>query len=118
LENDKQIFIPKLKLVSIDLHREFKGEVKTVTVSKSITNKYYVSILVDTGELKPEKKPIRIDTSVGLDLGIKDFVITSDGMKFKNHDFFKSTMNKLRIEQRSLARKVKGSNHYLRQKMV
>jgi len=117
-ENKKQIFIPKLKLVDIDLHREFKGEIKTVTVSKSITNKYYVSILVDTGELKPDKKPIMFKTSVGIDLGIKDFVITSDGMKFKNHDFFKSAMNELRIEQRSLARKKKGSNHYQKQKMV
>ena len=118
LENEKQIFIPKLKLIDIDLHKEFKGEFKTVTVSKSITNKYYVSILFDTGELKPEKKTIMFKTSVGIDLGIKDFVITSDGMKFKNHDFFKSAMNELRIQQRSLARKKKGSNHYLKQKMV
>ena len=118
LENDKQIFIPKLKLVDINLHREFKGEIKTVTVSKSITNKYYVSVLVENNIPKPDKKPIKVDTSVGLDLGIKDFVITSDGMKFKNHDFFKSAMNELRIQQRSLARKIKGSNHYLRQKMV
>ena len=117
-EDNKQIFIPKLKLVGIDLHRKFKGEIKTVTVSKSITNKYYVSILVDTGELKPIKKEIKEKTSVGIDLGIKDFVITSDGKKFKNHDFFKSAMNELRIEQRSLARKTKGSNHYLKQKMV
>jgi len=117
-ENKKQIFIPKLRYIDIDLHREFKGEIKTVTVSKSITNKYYVSILVETGQPKPDKKPIKVETSVGLDLGIKDFVITSDGMKFKNHDFFKSAMNKLRIEQRSLARKIKGSNHYLKQKMV
>lgn len=118
LENDKQIFIPKLKLVNIDLHREFKGEIKTVTVSKSVTNKYYVSILVDTDELKPEKKSIMEKTTVGLDLGIKDFCITSDGKKFENKDFFKSTMNKLRVEQRSLSRKKKGSNHYQKQKMV
>ena len=117
-EGNKQIFIPKLKWVDIDLHREFKGEIKTVTVSKSITNKYYVSILVDTGELKPIKKKIKENTSVGLDLGIKDFCITSDGKKFENKDFFKSSMKKLRIEQRSLSRKTKGSNHYLKQKMV
>ncbi len=118
LENNKQIFIPKLKLVDIDLHREFKGLIKTVTVSKSITNKYYVSILVDINELKPEKKPIMDQTTVGLDLGIKDFCITSDGKKFKNHDFFKSAMNELRIQQRSLSRKTKGSNHYLKQKFI
>ena len=117
-ENKKQIFLPKLRYIDVDLHREFKGLIKTVTVSRTITNKYYVSILVDTGELKLEKKPIMFKTSVGIDLGIKDFVITSDGMKFKNHDFFKSAMNELRLEQRSLARKTKDSNHYLKQKML
>jgi putative transposase len=117
-ENKKQIFLPKLRYIDIDLHREFKGEIKTVTVSRTITNKYYVSVLVENNIPNPEKKEINVDTSVGLDLGIKDFVITSDGMKFKNHDFFKSAMNELRIQQRSLARKKKDSNHYKKQKMV
>ena len=90
---------------------------KTATVSKSVTNKYYISILVDTHVSKPEKKPIKLSTSVGVDLGIKDFLITSDGKKFKNQDFLKSELNRLRIEQRSLARKQKGSNHYNNQRM-
>jgi putative transposase len=113
---EKQIFIPKLKLVDIDLHREFKGEIKTVTVSKTTTNKYYVSILVDNKKEKLEKRPIKLETTVGIDLGIKDFVITSDGKKFKNHGFLSSILKKLRVEQRSLSRKQKGSNHYLKQK--
>jgi len=65
----------------------------------------------------PEKQPIKLETTVGVDLGIKDFVITSDGKKFKNQDFFKSALKKLRVEQRSLSRKQKGSNHYLNQKL-
>jgi putative transposase len=116
-DDNKQIYLPKLNLIDIDLHREFKGDIKTVTISKTITNKYYVSILVENGELKPEKKPIKLEAAVGIDLGIKDFVITSDGKKFENKDFFKSVMKKLRVEQRSLSRKKKGSNHYLKQKM-
>jgi len=116
-ENNKQIYIPKLKLVDIDLHREFKGDIKTITVSKTTTNKYYISILVDNKKELPEKKPIKLETTVGIDLGIKDFAITSDGKKFKNHDFFKSSMKKLRVEQRSLSRKQKGSNHYNKQKL-
>lgn len=116
-ENKKQIFIPKLKYVDIDLHREFKGDIKTITVSKAITNKYYISILVETNQLKLIKKQIKEKTSVGLDLGIKDFVITSDGKKFKNQDFFKSSLKQLKREQRSLSRKQKGSNHYKKQKM-
>jgi len=117
-EDNKQIFIPKLKWVGIDLHREFKGDIKTVTVSRTVTNKYFVSILVDNKQELPKKKPINGNTSVGIDLGIKDFAITSDGKKFENKDFFLSTMQKLRVAQRSLARKQKGSNHYKEQKLV
>jgi len=117
-ENSKQIFIPKLKYVDIDLHRKFIGIIKTCTVSKTITNKYYISILVETQQTKPIKKIITESTSVGLDLGIKDFCITSDGKKFENKDFFKKMLQKLRIEQRSLSRKKRGSKHYLKQKMV
>ena len=83
-EDKKQIFIPKLKFTDIDLHREFKGNIKTVTVSKTITNKYYISILVDNKKELPKKQPIKLNTTVGVNLGIKDFAITSDGKKFKN----------------------------------
>lgn len=117
-EGKKQIFIPKLKWVGIDLHRNFKGDIKTATVSKTVTNKYFVSILVDTKQNIPKKRPIKEISAVGIDLGIKDFAITSDGKKFENKDFLKSTVQKLRVEQRSLARKTKGSNHHAKQKMV
>jgi len=116
-ENKKQVWIPKLKFTDIDLHREFKGEIKTVTVTKSITNKYYISILIDNKKELPKKQPIKLNTTVGVDLGIKDFAITSDGKKFENQDFFKSSMNKLRVQQRSLSRKQKGSTHYNQQKL-
>jgi len=118
LKNKKQIFIPKLKNVDIDLHREFRGKIKTVTISKTKTNKYFISILVDTQIKIPDKLPINELTTIGLDLGIKDFCITSDGKKFENKDFFKSSMQKLKIAQRSLARKKKESNHYKNQKMI
>lgn len=117
-EDNKQIFLPKLKFVGIDLHREFKGDIKTVTVSRTVTNKYFVSILVDNKQELPKKKPITEQSAVGIDLGIKDFAITSDGKKFENKDFLKSTMQKLRVAQRSLSRKKKGSNHYKQQKLV
>lgn len=117
-ENNKQIWIQKLKYVDIDLHREFTGEIKTVTVSKTVTNKYFVSILVDNKKELPVKKKILESTSVGVDLGIKDFCILSDGKKFENKDFFKSKIQELRVAQRSLCRKKRGSKHYLKQKMV
>jgi len=117
-DDNKHIFIPKLKWVGIDLHRALPdGDVKTVIVSKTTTNKYFISILVDTKRESPRKKTIRESTSVGIDLGIKDFAITSDGMKFENKDFMKSTMRKLRVAQRSLARRDKGSKGYERQRL-
>lgn len=118
-EDGKQIFIPKLKWVDIAFHRDLPvGNVKTVTVSKTTTNKYFVSILVDTQRELPNKLPITEPSAVGIDLGIKDFCITSDGMKFENKDFLKSTMQKLRVAQRSLSRKKPGSNRYKKQKLV
>ena len=117
-EDKKQIFIPKLKLVDIDLHRELNGEIKTVTISKTTTNKYFISILIENNKQFPNKKPIKEKTTIGLDMGIKHFCITSDGEKFENKDFLKSTQKRLRVEQRSLSRKKKGSNHHKKQKLV
>jgi putative transposase len=115
-EDNKQIFIPKLKYVAIDLHRKFEGKIKTTTISKTTTDKYFVSLLIETNKNKPNKKPIDNATSVGLDMGIKDFVITSNNRKYKNHGFLKQSLRQLRIEQRSLVRKQKGSNRYDKQK--
>ncbi len=74
-------------------------KLKLERICKTTTNKYYISILIDNKKELTEKKSIKIKTTVGIDLGIKDFVITSDGERFKNQDFFKSAMTKLRIEQ-------------------
>ena len=117
-DDNKKVFIPKLKWVGVDLHREFSGEVKTVTISRTTTNKYFMSILVDTEQTPPSKKPIKESTAVGIDLGIKDLVITSDGEKFENKEFLKKAQRQLRVAQRSLAKKVVGSNHHTSQKLV
>lgn len=112
------IKLPKLGEVSVDFHREFKGLPKTITLSKDVTNKYYISILVDTQADNPKKKPIKHSTSVGIDFGIKDLAITSDGEVFENKNHYKSKQKQLRIEQRSLARKEKGSINRRKQKLV
>ncbi|WP_460765934.1 RNA-guided endonuclease InsQ/TnpB family protein, partial [Niabella terrae] len=73
------IFLPKLKNVSCIFHRQFKGEIKTVTVSKTSTGKYFVSILVDNQKQLPKKKPVKEKTSIGIDMGVKTFATLSDG---------------------------------------
>lgn len=116
---EKTIFIPKLKSVGIDLHRPIgKGEIKTATLSRTTTGKYFISLLVDNGNATPNKKPIDASSAVGLDFGITHLAITSDGEKFENKDFLRSKMKELRVAQRSLSRKKKGSGRYLRQKQV
>jgi putative transposase len=117
--NNSTIFLPKLKLVSVDFHREFKGDVKTVTVSKTTTNKYFVSILVDNQVDMPAKKQVKEKTTVGLDLGIKTLAVLSDGTVFENKKWLRKAKQNLRVQQRSLDRKkkVKGSN-YEKQRLV
>ena len=112
---DDRISLPKLKWIKLIKHRDFKGNIRNVTLSKTTTGKYFVSVLVDTNTEPSKKKQIK--NVVGLDFGIKDLVITSDGVVYENKNFFKSQQKRLRIEQRSLARKNKGSNNYNKQRL-
>lgn len=117
------IFLPKLKNVNFVLHRKFEGIIKTVTVSKTTTNKYFVSILFDNQNELPSKKIITDETTVGIDMGVKTFATLSDGTSFENVKSLKNNLKRLRIEQRTLARRFKKgvkeqSNGYYKQKLV
>lgn len=106
---DGYLKLPKLRTkVKIKQHRQFKGVIKSVTISKTSTGKYYVSILVET---KIEKLPA-IDKKVGIDLGLKYFVIFSDGTKIENPKWLRKTEERIRKIQRDLSRKQKGSKNY------
>ena len=100
-------------------HREFKGEIKTVTVSKTTTNKYFVSISVDNQANIPAKKKVKEKTTVGIDVGIKTLAVLSDGTIFRNPKWLREAKRNLRVQQRSLDRKkkVKGVN-YEKQRLV
>ena len=109
-----KLMIPKFKKpIKVILHRVFKGEIRQCTLSKTPTNEYFVSILVETKHASFEKTGKR----VGIDLGLKDFAITSDGEKYKNNRYTKKYARKLKIEQQHLSRKQKDSNRYNKQKL-
>ena len=110
-ENGK-VKLPKLKKVKAKLHREFVGQIKSATISQVPSGKYYVSVLVETehGELSHTRQ------RTGLDLGIKDLCITSNGEKYKNPETIKRYEKKLAKLQRQLAHKEKWSNNYYKQK--
>ncbi len=101
--------IPKLKtLIKLKQHRQFSGIVKSITISKTPTGKYYVSILVEE-EIKPLPK---VDKIIGIDLGVKDFAILSDGTKIENPKWLRRTEKRIKLLQKSLSRKKKGSKNY------
>lgn len=107
IENNR-IKIPKLKsMIKIKQHREFVGLIKSCTISQSPSGKYYISMLVDTENIQLPK----LDTKVGIDLGIKEFAITSDGEMFSNPKWLKKSEKRLRKLQKDLSRKQKGSNN-------
>ena len=105
---DKYITLPKIGLVKVKKHRDFEGIIKSVTVSKNPSGKYYVSVLVDCEE--QEKLP-KSENEIGIDLGIKEFAITSDGEMIENPKYLKKSEKKLRKLQKDLSRCQKGSKN-------
>ena len=99
------LIIPKFKEgINIVLHREIKGIIKSATISVTPTGKYFVSILVDTNIEIPIKTPITESTTIGIDLGIKDFAITSDGEVFENPKYLRKAQSKLKYVQRKYSK--------------
>ena len=81
--------------------------IRSVTLSKTSSNKYYLSVLIDYQQIKYEP----IDTVIGLDLGIKDFCVDSNGNRYDNKHFHKNQENKLKKLNKQLSKKQKGSNN-------
>lgn len=109
-----KVKLPKLKWIKAKLHREFVGKIKSATISQEPSGKYFISILVD--EIC-DAMPLRVGDKIGIDLGIKDLLITSNGDKFENIHALKKYENKLIKQQQRLSRKVKGSNNRNKQRI-
>lgn len=104
LENGKLI-IPKFKKgIDIVLHRETKGEIRQATISRTPTGKYFVSILCETGEPIKPKTVVKESTTVGIDLGIKTYIVSSDGKEFDNPKFLRKAQSKLKYVQRKYSK--------------
>ena len=110
---EKMIKVPKLGLVKIRGYRnlnELTDRIINITIEKEKTNKYYVSVITKKEEEIPKK--ITPTSIVGIDLGIKDLVVTSDGEKYPNPKEINKREKRLKRMQRKLCRQVKGSNNY------
>ncbi len=110
------IILPKLKEVKIRGYRNLEslpGRIINATISECSSGKYYVSVLVEVSHIVPKIIPKRI---VGIDLGIKDVLITSDEEKIKNERIIEKYEKRIKRKQRELARREKGSSNYYKTK--
>lgn len=112
------LYLPKFKTgIKTKFHRHFSGQIKTVTVKRKPSGKYYVSILVDESKEAVPSAPIVLEQTLGIDLGLTHFLIDSEGNKVDNPRILKQALNQLAIAQKILARKVKGSKQRQKQKL-
>lgn len=104
----RKLFLPKIGHVKAKVHREISGTIKTVTISKTPSGKFFASILTETGLDAPA---ISFDGKIlGVDVGLAHIAITSDGSKFDNPKHVAKAQKNLKRKQRKLSRKEKGSN--------
>lgn len=103
-----KIFLPKLGHVKAVVHREIAGTIKTVTVSRNKSGRYFASVLTETGVAAPA---VSYDGKmIGIDVGLMHLAVTSDGSKFDNPRHLARAASNLKRKQQKLSRKVKGSN--------
>jgi putative transposase len=103
-----KIFLPKIGHVKAVVHRKIVGRIKTVTVSKTLSGKYFAAILTENDQDAPAIS--LIGKILGIDAGLTHLVITSDGCKFDNPKHVLKAQKNLKRKQQNLSRKIKGSN--------
>lgn len=108
--------IPKVGKIKSVISRPCVGAIKTITISKTATGKFFASVLCDDGMEFPTKRPVTDTGTVGIDLGIKDFAVLSTGERISNPRNIKWAAKKLQRAQRRLSRRVKGSKNREKQR--
>jgi len=112
---DGKLRLPKVPgLVSMTIHRPITGKMKHVVISQTKTDKYFASILCEDEILEPEYN----GDIIGIDLGLKDFIVTSKGERVKAPQYLRKAEKRLRRLQRRLSRCKKGSNGWEKARLV
>ena len=115
---NNRVYLPKFTKdgLKVKLHRQIPNNaiLKQATISRQ-NNQYFISILVEDNISIP--KPTKAKTAVGLDMGITDLIITSDGKKYENEKYFIKSQKRLKKLQRRLSKKQKGSNNRQKAKL-
>ena len=112
---DKAIQLPKLGKVKCRISREVKGRILNATISQAPSDKYFVSLCCTEVEIDMYETT---GAMVGLDMGLKDFAISSDGIKYANHKYLHKSEKRLARLQRKLSRKPKDSKRREKARIV
>ena len=107
-ENNK-VSVNKIGWIKTKISRRFDGKIKTATIEKTPTGKFFVSITVELPDVKVKQKPISKTNAVGIDTGIKTFATLSDGTEIENPKHLKNNLQRLKILQKRASKKQKGS---------
>ena len=107
-ENNK-VSVNKIGWIKTKISRTFDGKIKTATIEKTPTGKFFVSITVELPDVKVKQKPISKTNAVGIDTGIKTFATLSDGTEIENPKHLKNNLQRLKILQKRASKKQKGS---------
>ena len=114
IEGDKLFIIKFKEGIKCRVHREVKGKIGKVTITKTPSGKYFASVHT---EEEYQTTFGKTNKSVGVDMGLKDLLVTSEGEPFKNKNYTKKYERKLATAQRHLSRKKKGSRGFEKQRL-
>lgn len=107
-----KLFLPKLGGVKCIFSKKIEGKIKTCTISRNPAGEYYVSIIVESEGSYPKLPEIKEETAVGIDVGVKNLAILSDGEKFPANSMFRKNERHLVHLQRILSRRNKGGKNW------
>ena len=103
---DKAVQLPKLGFVKCRISKLIRGRILSATVSQNPSGKYFVALCCTDVEMEPMPSTGSV---IGIDMGLKSFAITSNGVEYPNHRFLTKSQKKLARLQRQLSRKSRGS---------
>ena len=114
-EIKEKLYIPSIGYIKIKYHRNIEGKIKTLTVKKTLTDKWYVTIVCES---LVKDKVTEIVKSIGIDLGLKKFLVTSDNTVIENPRFLRKSLERLKHLSCKLSNKVKGSSNRRKMKQL
>jgi putative transposase len=109
-----KIYLPKIGDIKIVIDRKFSGKIKTVSISRTPTFKYYASVLVDNSKELPLKKKIKESTTIGIDLGLKSYITESNGIKITAPHY---DLKRIDVLNKRLSRTKKSSKNRLKARL-